>query len=149
MAADLYGNVCDVCPFVRDFGQSDRDGDGSGDACDCEPDDPVARAAADVTGIVAEQPPSAGVARFAWPPASGADSFAITRATLSEVRGGIFGQCVVPSQAGAVFEDAEMPSAGEGFAYLIRGISPACGMGTLGAGRNGSERINPDPQACW
>jgi len=45
-------------------------------------------------------------------------------------------------------DDTEIPAPGAGFAYLIQGIDSTCGIGTLGAGQGGRERINSDPQAC-
>ena len=146
--ADLIGNVCDVCPFLHNFTPVDSDGDGSGDDCDCAPDDPAIRPAAAVAGVTAEKP-SPGQARFSWPGATGASLYAVTRGTLSEVRAGSYGECVVPTQTERSHDDTTTPAPGEGFVYLIRGISDACGIGTLGAGPGGFERINSDADACW
>ena len=76
-----------------------------------------------------------------WPPATGAGSYAVIRATLSELRTGSYGNYVVPTQPGTTHDDDEIPVPGQGFGYLIRGISTACGIGTLGAGPGGVERI--------
>jgi cysteine-rich repeat protein len=34
---DKVGDSCDICPFVYDYEQSDKDGDGKGDSCDSCP----------------------------------------------------------------------------------------------------------------
>jgi hypothetical protein len=147
-APDPEGNVCDVCPFVADPNQTDADGDGSGDACDCAPDDPSARPAAEVTGVTAAKP-SPGIVQLTWPQAVAADAYAVTRGELSVVRGGgSFGECVVPSLTDTTHADDELPAPGDGFAYLIQGIDATCGTGTLGAGQAGFERLNSDPGAC-
>jgi hypothetical protein len=146
--ADLIGNVCDVCPFLHNFNPVDSDGDGSGDDCDCAPDDPATRPAAAVAGVTAEKP-SPGQVRFSWPDARGASMYAVTRGTLSEVRAGSYGECVVPTQTESSHDDTATPAPGHAFVYLIRGINDACGIGTLGAGPGGFERINPDTDACW
>jgi hypothetical protein len=145
---DLVGNACDTCPFLRDSDQADRDGDGSGDACDCAPDDPSTRPAAEVTRVTAGKS-APGVVQFVWPEAEAADAYTVTRSTLSEIRGGSFGACVVPTQTDTDHADAETPEPNDGFGYLIRGINATCGIGTLGAGEDGFERYNPDPGACW
>jgi N-acetylneuraminic acid mutarotase len=147
-APDPAGDACDVCPYVRDLDQADRDGDGSGDACDCAPDDPAVRPAAEVAAVSGERP-QPGVARFSWPPPTAADGYAVTRGTLVDLRSGSYGDCVVPTQTATSHEDGELPPPGTGFAYLIRGISSACGMGTLGSGPGGLERHNADSGACW
>ena len=49
----------------------------------------------------------------------------------------------------AFHEDTETPAPGEGFAYLIQGYSTVCGVGTLGPGADGYERVNTDATACW
>jgi len=95
---------------------------------------------------VTAEKPSPGQARFSWPDATGASLYAVTRGTLSEVRSGSYGECVVPTQTKTSYDDTATPTPGEGFVYLIRGINAACGIGTLGAGPGGFERINPDAE---
>ena len=55
---------------------------------------------------------------------------------------------MVPTQTDNWYDDGEIPPAGDGFAYLIRGIDPVCGIGTPGAGKDGLERRNLDAGAC-
>jgi hypothetical protein len=98
--------------------------------------------------VTAEQP-APGVVRFLWSQATAADAYAVARATLAEVRSSRYGQCVVTTQDETRYEDDGPPAPGEGFAYMIRGINATCGVGTLGAGPGGFERINADPLACW
>lgn len=143
---DAWGNACDVCPFVGDD-QLDTDGDGAGDACDCAPADPATRPAAEVRGVVAGKP-LPGVVRLSWPPTTAADGYSVTRSLLSQIDADSFGDCLVPMQTTSTFDDTAVPPAGNAFAYLIQGIDSACGLGTLGAGQGGRERVNSDPQAC-
>ena len=35
---DEHGDVCDNCPYVENQDQADRNGNGIGDACECEGD---------------------------------------------------------------------------------------------------------------
>ena len=148
-APDLWGNACDLCPFVSVGGpQQDYDGDGVGDECDCSPNDATARPADDVRSVAVAKPAPAS-ALLTWGNTAGADAYTVSRATLSEIRSGSYGDCVRPSQPLTEYSDDELPAPGEAFAYLVRGVSDSCGIGTLGAGPGGFERINPDPDACW
>jgi hypothetical protein len=144
---DWAGSACDVCPFVYDPAQLDRDADGVGDGCDCAPNDTAVRQADEVLGVSAERP-SPGVVRLAWPSALAANAYSVTRVLLSEIATDNYGDCVVPTQIDGWYEDGESPPAGDGFAYLIRGISSDCGIGTPGAGPGGLERRNLASGAC-
>jgi hypothetical protein len=144
--ADARGNACDLCPFVSDDGL-DGDGDGAGDACDCAFADPAARPPAEVSGVVAGKP-LPGAVRLAWPQAPAADAYSVTRSRVSQIDADSFGHCLVPMQTQDTIDDAEIPPTGDGFAYLIQGIDSTCGIGTLGAGPGGRERVNSDPDRC-
>jgi Tol biopolymer transport system component len=145
-APDAWGNVCDICPFVTDD-QSDTDGDGAGDACDCAPADPATRPSPEVLGVVAAKL-FPGVVRLSWPPAPSADGYAVTRSLLSHIDANNFGVCLVPLQTQTTLNDTAIPQVGNAFVYLIQGIDATCGIGTLGAGHGGRERVNSDPQSC-
>ena len=140
---DFAGNACDNCPFLGNADQNDRDADGAGDDCDCAPDDPATRPPAEVLGVAADQP-SPGVARFNWPAAPAAEAYSVTRGLLSEITAANYGTSIEPRQTETWFEDAETPPPDDGFTYLIRGIAPVCGPGTLGAGPYGLERPSSD-----
>jgi hypothetical protein len=88
------------------------------------------------------------MARFGWPAAPAADTYSVARVLLSEIASTSYGDCVAPTQIANTYDDGEIPPAGNGFAYLIRGISSLCGNGTLGSGQDGLERRNLDPESC-
>ena len=103
---------------------------------------------AEVRGVAAGKP-LPGVVRFDWLPAPTAAEYSVTRGMISEFGTGRFGGCLVPSQTATSHEDAGVPPAGDGYAYLIRGINWICGIGTLGAGQGGQERRNLSPDSCF
>jgi hypothetical protein len=145
--SDVWGNACDLCPFVWSGDALDSDADGAEDACDCAPNDTAVRPPAEVHVDSADRP-SFGVVRLGWAPAIAADAFAITKTLISGLDTHSYGSCSVPTQTETWYEDDELPPPGDGFAYLIQGVSTDCGMGTPGAGPGGLERYNLDPDAC-
>jgi hypothetical protein len=147
-SADLAGSACDVCPFVTDDDQSDRDGDGVGDACDCAPDDAQVHVPREIGDVTAERTTPEAAVRFNWPAASAADEYSVTRGLLSQLSTGHYGACVRADGGETWYEDDGTPPAGDGFLYLIRGINAVCGTGTAGGGHDGAERLNDDPAAC-
>jgi len=146
---DLFGNACDVCPFVNDPSQADSDADGAGDLCDCAPTDATARQPSEVT-LLSVSSPAPGISRLTWSPTAGADQFVVRRGLLSTLDVGSYGDCITsPGTTSDPFDDADLPPAGDGFAYLMQGWDFVCGLGTLGPASNGSERIQLTPDACF
>jgi aminopeptidase N len=157
--ADLDGvpDPVDNCPATVNPGQSDNDGDSSGDSCDddddndllvdtldCAPLDREQGEPGEVSGLVAYGP--AGEAtQLSWSPAPRADLYDVMRSSLDTVASGP-GSCHAPAQAGLIFVEADLPPAGEGFAYLVRGYDSGCGGGgTLGVDSSGETRISSCP----
>jgi hypothetical protein len=139
--ADGRGDDCDNCPHHPNPTQADFDGDGAGDACDCDVVDPSIRPAAEVKGVMARRPVASGL-RLTWQPAAGAASYAIVRGELSALSATHLGDCLVSGWTALAWEDPELPPPRAGFAYLVQGESPVCGPGTLGFGAYGVARVN-------
>jgi Tol biopolymer transport system component len=141
--------VCtlDNCPQVGNAGQLDADSDGAGDACNCAPSDPLERRPAAVNGLTLEHPGS-GIARLTWPMVAGADVYAVTRGSLSDLDSGWYGTCLQPEIAGVSLDDDDVPATGSGFSYVVQGRSALCGSGSLGYTSDDGERINTHPGAC-
>jgi hypothetical protein len=124
----------------------DTDGDGSGDACDCQPADGNDRIGAEVTNLLANR--SGATTLLAWDPVSSADVYSVTRSDLSSLGAGALGSCLAEGVAGLALEDPEVPAPGGGFAYLVQAQNFDCGLGTLGYDSTESERINVAPGSC-
>jgi hypothetical protein len=122
--------------------------DGAGTACDCALD-PSILPPPEVLDLHVEDL-GAGSARLTWSTASGADSYSVTRVLLSDLAPGLYGICLEDQVPGGAteFVDSDPPAAGDGYGYLINGVSFSCGPGTLGFATGGVERINEHPAAC-
>ncbi len=125
----------DNCAVTINPEQSDVDGDGAGDACDCAPGDPGAFAVpAEVTGVRF----AADAVTLSWDsaaPGAGPDTVHdLFRGPARDLPATDAAECLARGLAGTSFEDAARPAAGESFWYLVRGRN-ACGAGTLGGGR--------------
>jgi hypothetical protein len=140
-ASDGRGDACDNCPHIPNANQADFDHDGAGDACDCAETNPSARPAAEVQGTVIA-PLGAGASRLSWAPAAGATSYSVLRAKLEDLAATYQGDCQAGGLSALSWDDPQVPLAGHAFAYLVQGVSPVCGPGSLGFGVYGKGRVN-------
>jgi len=156
---DLDGvpDHADNCPSLANPAQANADGDTNGDLCDddddndllpdtldCAPLDGEQGEPGEVTALVVYGP-AGQPTELSWAPAPRADVHDITRGTIGSVSSGP-GSCHAPGQTGLTFIDTEVPVAGDGFAYLVRGYDSGCGGGgTLGLDSFDVPRPTPCP----
>ena len=143
---DGIGDACDACPLINES-SLDLDGDGLFDDCDCAPSDPTARAPGEIVGVlVSRTAPDA--ARLIWPYSGLIDSYSVSRLLLSSLGYGESGECVASGIVGSSYTMGELPPAGDGFGYLVRGVDSVCGAGSLGADSRGALRADPGAGVC-
>jgi hypothetical protein len=131
-------DACDGC----------TDGDGAGNACDCAPSERTERRPGDVERLVLRNRDESGETLLSWLPATGADSYAVTRGILEAVGPDHYGSCVAPQVVETTWADTALPSAGSAFTYLVQGVSADCGPGPLGYTSHAGARVNRDAGAC-
>ena len=130
---DGAGDVCDP----------DDDNDGLADGFDCAPLDAGQGSVGLVATLSAEN--AGGVAHLTWDAAARAETYDIQRGTLTELALGSYGACWAAEIAVTTYDDADVPAAGEGYFYLVRGHDAGCGEGgSLGTDSAGV----PRPSAC-
>jgi hypothetical protein len=143
----------DNCQSAVNPAQQDFDLDGAGDACDPDDDNDGLADASDCAPFDAAQGSPAevdlltvsGTGRVAWNAAARADSYDLQRGALSVLASAGYGTCVASGLATTSFDDGDVPPAGDGFFYLVRGHDAGCGgAGTLGTDSNGVTR----PAGC-
>jgi hypothetical protein len=112
----------------------DSDTDGVADICDCAPLNPAASLIpAEITGL-AWAPDKIGLHWNSAAPGSGSGTIhQLLRGQLGELPVGAGGNewCLAPANAGASAADPQVPFAGQGFWYLVRGRN-VCGTGIYG-----------------
>ena len=144
---DGVGQLCDLCPGVADPDQADMDADGRGDACDCQPIDPGDREPAEVYEFRIG-PSGADTWLLEWAAAPGADAYSISRGDLAALGENSYGDCLAENVTALSFEDASIPTPGEGLFYLVQGQNFDCGLGPLGWTSDEALRENTGAAAC-
>ncbi len=131
---DLFGNDCDA----------DDDGDQLADAVDCAPLDAAQGVPAEVAQLTLSGP-AGQPATLSWTAAARADAYDLSRGLLDGLPGS-YGACLAPLLPGLSHVDADLPPAGGGFLYLVRGHDTGCGGGgPTGYDSAGSPRPSPCP----
>lgn len=138
---DSVPDTSDNCEDVSNPSQIDTDGDGIGDDCDCAAFDPGAwELPAEITNLRLDK-----MGGLTWDSAklqAGSDTLhEIVRGVVTDLPLGASydDTCLVTQVDVSPFDDILVPSAGETFWYLIRGIN-VCDDGTLGYRSSGLER---------
>ncbi len=152
---DKIGDPCDNCPDIPNGLQTDADGDYVGDECDCAPSNPDQYAGAmEINdgadnqcygdagfGLVDELQGLAGFRNasdkneLSWPAQPWASSYQIARSGVADFSSG----CWLNDTQQLYFEDAEDPTPGILYHYLVRAFEPH--SGSWGRNSAGVERV--------
>jgi hypothetical protein len=125
----------DNCPTEWNPGQSDRDHDPQGDACDLD------------DGVIEVWMNSSSQVR--WQQESGFDRYDVYRGGLDGLHdtngdgaAENYGSCFAENLAGPTFLDMSIPPPGHGFLYLVTGRNADGSEGELGVASSGAPRPN-------
>jgi hypothetical protein len=146
--ADTIPNAADNCPAVSNRDQSDEDGDGSGDACDPDDDDPLDAGTWSIPSDPREFRITAGpIAQLTW---TGSDEPGTVDVVLYDVlrSGGPDGWenpstvCLESDDGDLVATEISDPDPGDAYYYLVRAQND-CG-GNMGARSDATQRSGRD-----
>jgi hypothetical protein len=143
----------DNCPAVLNAAQLDQDSDGAGDVCDADDDGDTLNDVADCAPLDATQglPEEvawltvSGTGHLEWAAVAQAETYDLVRGLLSLlVAQADYGSCLAAQVGGTSADDGELPPAGDGFLYLVRGHDAGCGGGGP-LGQDSSDNARPSP----
>jgi hypothetical protein len=160
---DGWQQLADNCPLIANPDQADSDGDRLGDLCvgdydgdsapdqtDCRPSDRLQGRPGDLRLISMTK--SGTTLTLTWQSAASAERYDVVRNRLSQIAVSQYGPCQNardPNLGDTSFVEPELPPAGDGFSFLIRGRDTGCGgVGSWGVDSTGAERINQNSQSC-
>ena len=144
---DGVADLQDNCPREANADQVDGDLDGAGDGCDCRPGNPLARRPEAVSGVRGDAG-AAGETEWSWDLQPVSDSYRVSKGLLSGLEAWRYGACEPQSLSAPLYVDAAVPPLGDGFFYLVLGEDALCGVGSLGNGGPGLERLNVELGGC-
>jgi hypothetical protein len=139
--ADGVPDGRDNCPLTADTSQSDGDGDGAGDLCDCAPSDAAAFSLpAEVSNLRFLSDRQTLLWDPATPGAGQGTVHDVVRGSLSglPVGAGVSETCLAFGLTQSTMTDGNAPPLHEGFWYLVRGRN-ICGAGRYGSTDTGTE----------
>jgi photosystem II stability/assembly factor-like uncharacterized protein len=143
--AGTYGRSIYVYSLSQ-LGPADADGDGQDNLADCRPDDPTVFASpGEVVGLAFSADRLTLSWRSAQASAGPATEHQVLRGLVAALPvGAASDSCIASGTLASSVQDADVPSEGEAFWYLVRARN-VCGTGTYGLASDGSPRAGTCP----
>ncbi len=142
---DFEEDCNDNCPTAPNGGQTNSDGDPTGDACDCDSSNDQAWAApGPVAGVELARDFVTGLTTIHWDvPLSPGSTTVVFDTLRSDNPWGFARQmtCLESDHVSTSTQDGDVPAANALYAYLIRAVNACPGLdGSLGAATGGTPR---------
>ena len=74
--------------------------------------------------------------------------YELTRGSIGAWSSGDYGACVSGTVPTEQFDDADLPAAGSGYFYMLRGATSLGVKGPLGSDSAGVDRVNANASDC-